>query len=111
MNTAAKAITQSSREHDAFFAGLVTREHVTLLLLALAVFISSFAVIYTKNCQRNLYIQSQSFSAAANQMQTNWGKLLLEQSAWSQQSRIESIATQKLDMVLPKPRAIVMVQE
>jgi cell division protein FtsL len=111
MNTAARALAQSNLEHDSIFAGLFAKRHVGIILLALAVFFSGFAVIYTNDYQRRLYIQTQSLNAQANQMQTEWGKLLLEQSTWSMQARIEQIAATKLDMVLPSAQSIVMVQE
>lgn len=111
MNTAAKAVAASHSEYESVLGGLVSRRHFSVLLLALAVFFSGFAVIYTKDWQRRLYIESQTLSAQANQMQTEWGKLLLEQSTWSMQARIEAIATKKLDMELPAAKQVIMVQE
>ena len=111
MNTAARAIAESNVEHESLLGGLVSRQHVTILLLAVAVFFSGFAVIYAKDWQRRLYIQTQNIAAQSNQLQTEWGKLLLEQSTWSMQARIEGIATNKLNMVVPTAKQIVMVQE
>lgn len=111
MNTAARAIADSNIEHDSVLGGLVSKRHFAIMLLAVAVFISGFAVIYAKDWQRRLYIQTQNVAAQANQMQTEWGKLLLEQSTWSMQARVEKIATNKLNMVVPTAKQIVMVQE
>jgi cell division protein FtsL len=44
-------------------------------------------------------------------MQTEWGQLLLEQSAWSMQARIERVANVKLNMQLPTAKSVVMIQE
>jgi cell division protein FtsL len=111
VNTAAKAAFESHHEHESLLGGLFTRSHFTIVLLALMVFVSGFSVIYAKDWQRRLYIQSQNTTAQANQLQTEWGKLLLEQSTWSMQARVESIASHKLDMVMPAAKQIVMVQE
>lgn len=111
MNTAAKAIVASNVEHDSVLGGLVSRRHFTILLLAVSVFVSGFAVIYAKDWQRRLYIQTQNVTAQSNQLQTEWGKLLLEQSTLSMQARVETIATNKLNMVVPTAKQIVMVQE
>lgn len=111
MNTAARAINESKLEHHRLLAGLFSRQHFMVMVLALAVFVSGFAVIYTKDYQRRLYIKSQNLSAQANQMQTQWGKLLLEQSAWSMQARVEHIASTQLNMVVPAAKSIVMVAE
>lgn len=111
MNTAARALAESNVEHDTVFAGLFSKRHFSIMLLALAVFMSGFMVIYSKDYQRRLYIESQSLNAQANQMQTEWGKLLLEQSTWAMQARVEHIATTKLNMVVPSAKSVVMVQE
>lgn len=111
MNTAARAVAQSQLEINSMLAGLISRRHVLVILLALAVFVSGFSVIVTKNKQRRLFIESQQLSAQAEQMQVTWGKLLLEQGTLARQGRIERIAANKLNMVVPNARSIVMVQE
>ncbi len=110
MNIAARALEQSSLERQTLLAGLVSRRHHYVLLLALAVFLSGFMVIYVKDWQRRLLADSQALTTQQNQMETNWGKLLLEQSAWTMQARIERIATTQLNMVVPDPKSIIMVQ-
>ena len=111
MNTAARALTQSGLERGTLLAGLVLRRHLVVILLALAVFITGFGVVCIQDWQRRLFVKSQILVTERNQMQTQWGKLLLEQSAWSMQARIERVATTKLNMQLPNSKAIVMVQE
>lgn len=111
MNTAAKTIARSNIEHESLFGGLFLREHLTIMLLAICVFVSGFAVVYSKDYQRRLYIETQNITLHTNQLQTEWGKLLLEQSAWSMQARIERIASSKLNMMVPSAKSIVMVPE
>ncbi len=111
MNTAARTLAQLGLERASLLAGLVSRRHLFVIVLAFAVFISGFAVVYVQDWQRRLFMQSQALIIKKNQMQTQWGKLLLEQSTWSMQARIEHIAATKLNMQLPTPRNIIMVQE
>lgn len=111
MNTAAKALTQSGLERATLLAGLVSRRHLLVIVLALAVFVTGFAVVYVQDWQRRLFVETQTLVTKQNHMQTQWGKLLLEQSTWSMQARIERVAATKLDMHLPASKAIVMVQE
>jgi cell division protein FtsL len=110
MNVAAKALAQTGLERHTLLAGLVSRRHLSVVLLAILVFITSFAVIYVKDYQRRLYAETQSLIAQNNQIETDWGKLLLEQSTWTMQSRIERIAATQLNMVTLNPKDIIMVQ-
>ena len=110
MNIAARALERSSLEQQTLLAGLVSRRHFYVILLAVAVFMSGFLVIYVKDCQRRLFVELQSLTQQQNKMQTDSGKLLLEQSAWTMQARIERIATTQLNMNMPDPKSIIMVQ-
>lgn len=111
MNTAARALAQSGLERATLLAGLVSRRHLLVIVLAFSVFISGFAVVYVQDWQRRLFVKSQTLITKQNKMQTQWGKLLLEQSTWSMQARIEHIAATKLNMKLPASKNIIMVKE
>jgi cell division protein FtsL len=45
----------------------------------------------------------------ANKMEEDYGKYLLEQSAWGSLQRIETMAAEELNMRSPSPQDIVMV--
>lgn len=111
MNTAAKNIAQQGIEVNSIFAGLISRRHFHVIILALAVFFTGFGVVFMKNKQRGLFIETQQLASQANKMQMTWGKLLLEQSTFAMQARIERIATDKLNMKMPAAKNIVMVKE
>jgi cell division protein FtsL len=111
MNTAAKALAQSAMERSSLMAGLLPRRYLLSGLLALGVFFSGLSVIYMQDYQRRFFIESQALVSTQNQMQTEWGQLLLEQSAWSMQARIERVANVKLKMQLPSAKSVVMIQE
>ena len=110
MNIAARALEQSSLERHTLLSGLISRRHFYVIILALAVFLSGFMVIYVKDWQRRLLMESQTLTYQEDQMHTDSGKLMLEQSAWTTQSRIERIATTQLNMVTLDPKSIVMVK-
>lgn len=110
MNKAAQALNQSRSENHTLMGGLVASHHSKLLFLALTVFLSGFGVVYMKDVNRRYFVESQSLTKHANELETEWGQLMLEQSAWSTQSRIEKVATQKLNMQTPVQQSIVMVK-
>jgi cell division protein FtsL len=46
----------------------------------------------------------------ANQLQVDYGKYLLEQSAWGSLQRIENMAANNLQMRSPQPEEILMIK-
>ncbi|MGH8320694.1 MAG: cell division protein FtsL [Gammaproteobacteria bacterium] len=80
-----------------------------MALLVVAVFLSALAVIDARHENRMLFAQLQQARQQRDQMNVEWGQLLLEQSTWSTHARIEQMATQKLDMQIPLHPQIVVV--
>lgn len=80
------------------------------MLLMILVLLSAFAVVYTKDLNRRLFMRYQQLQTQHNQLYINWGKLLLEESAWSTQARVQHIAQNKLHMVWPTPNQVVLVK-
>lgn len=85
----------------------LTRAVVALLIAA--VFLSALAVIDARHENRLLFAQLQQLRQQRDQINIEWGQLLLEQSTWSTHARIEQMATQKLDMEMPMHPEIVVV--
>lgn len=83
---------------------------LTALLLCL-VMASSFAVIYSKHQSRKLFVEVQQLNKNIDELNIEWGRLQLEQSAWSAHGRIERIARKKLNMILPGAGDVVYVQQ
>jgi len=83
---------------------------VTALLVAL-VLASAIAVIYSKHESRKLFVQLQMLHKQVDEINVEWGRLQLEQSAWSSHGRIEKIARNKLNMKLPKADEILYIKQ
>lgn len=64
-----------------------------------------------KDLNRRLYRDMQIQQTQHQQLQTEWGQLLLEQSAFARQTRIEKVATEQLQMVTPQQQKIIMVED
>jgi cell division protein FtsL len=110
MNAASKALAQSSLNEHGLLGVLFLPKQLMIIMLGLAVFFSGIGVVYMKDLNRRLYHDLQIQQSQHQMLQTEWGQLLLEQSAWAQQNRIEQIATQNLQMVIPKQKDIIMVE-
>jgi len=57
-----------------------------------------------------MFINYQDLQTSQGTLHVEWSKLLLEQSTWSTQTRIQHIAQQKLGMEVPVPEKINMVR-
>jgi cell division protein FtsL len=82
---------------------------VLVPLLWLAVLGSAAGAIYTKHRARELFVELERLNRARDGLETEWGQLQLEQSAWSTHAFVESVAAGKLGMALPKPVEIEVV--
>lgn len=83
---------------------------VMLLLLLVVVIGSALAVIYAKHQSRLLFGDLQVLQAERDRLNIEWGRLQLEQSAWATHSRVEKLARERLNMMVPNPETVVIVK-
>ena len=84
----------------------MSREGWTVLLLVVAVTASALAVVGTRHAHRGAFVELQAATAEADRLQEEWGMLQLEQGAWAGHSRVERLAADELEMVLPEREEI-----
>lgn len=93
------------------FKYLISPSVLTGLTLVLILLVSAVGVIYVVHLNRQLYGELQSLQKNQDDLDYEFEKLLLEQSAWSEYSRVEKISHSRLAMKIPAPNDIVMVKE
>jgi len=81
----------------------------TNLLLLLVVVVTALTVIGMRHESRLAFAQLQSLYAQRDELDIEWGKLLLEQGAWSQHQRVEDMAQKNLGMALPASKEVVVL--
>lgn len=74
------------------------------------VMISAVGLIYVEHQSRKSFAQLQQLQRQLDDLDVEWGRLQLEQSAWSDHGRIEQMARERLDMRLPLPEQVTPVQ-
>ena len=79
--------------------------------IALLVVLSANSVIYSTYQTRKLVAEFQQLQNMRNDMEVEWGQLLLEQSTWGSFNRVERLASKRLKMIVPEPNKIVMVSQ
>ncbi len=81
-----------------------------LLVLYIAVVSSASALVYSKHMQRRYFVDLQTLQEQGAQLETEWEQLLLEESTWSNQARIEQIANNRLGMHLVQHSDVIMLE-
>jgi cell division protein FtsL len=83
---------------------------IAIALLWLAVLASAAGVVYVKHEARTLFVQLEKLSAERDRLNIEWGRLQLEQSAWSAHGFVEQVANRQLKMTLPNATEVKIVQ-
>ena len=79
------------------------------VVLLLFLLFSGLSVVLTTHQNRFAFNELQELKDEANELKTEWGQLLIEQSTFGVEGRIEEKAASQLLMQLPDLSEIVMV--
>ena len=80
-----------------------------LVLMWCAVLASAAGAIWSKYRARELFVQLERLRSDREALDAEWGRLQLEQSAWSSHAFVERVASAKLHMAMPPPKEIEIV--
>jgi cell division protein FtsL len=81
-----------------------TARRLLLLVMPLlwcAVLASSAGAVYSKYRARDLFVELERLNSARDELDAEWGRLQLEQSAWSAYGFVERVASERLHMSIP----------
>ena len=81
-----------------------------LSVLAAAVLVSALAAVYAKHHSRQLFVELETLKSERDDLNIEWNKLMLEQATWATPTRIEMIARERLQMMVPPSDKVVMTK-
>jgi cell division protein FtsL len=87
----------------------IQSQHLSLYVMLLAVMASAISVVYTKHQSRVEFVALLKLEQHRDDLDEEWGRLLLEQSTWASPGRVEHQAKIKLDMIIPMARSTVVL--
>ncbi len=93
------------------WTGLVDRKTLAFFTLLGLVLASGLSVVSTTHQNRFAFNELQELRDEANNLDVAWGQLLLEQSTFGVEGRIEQKAIEQLNMKIPELANIVMVHD
>jgi cell division protein FtsL len=83
---------------------------IALSVLWLGVLASAAGVIYSRHRARVLFVHLEKLNGDRDALEMEWGRLQLEQSAWSSNAFVERVANTKLQMNIPQQRDVRIVR-
>ncbi len=86
----------------------MTRLIVPAVLVVL-IFASALNVVLQRYETRALFIELTALRKQKDELDREWGQLLLEQGTWGAHGRVEDIARNRLDMTVPRQQDIIRV--
>lgn len=87
------------------------RRHLAaVVILGVAAVASGVMVVLAQYDNRKQFRELQVLEKQREQLDIEWGRLELEQGAWTTHSRIEALAGDRLGMKIPQMGDTVMVQ-
>jgi cell division protein FtsL len=81
-----------------------------LVLLLMAVVTSAIGVVYARQQSRILFGELTRLTNEKDDLDTEFGRLELEQATWAEPSRIEQVARGQLGMLAPGAANTVVVK-
>lgn len=79
------------------------------VFLAIGLLFSSVGLVEMKHRHRTLFVDLQALEKERDELETEWGRLQLEQSTWATHDRIRSLARERLGLRVPPVDEIVLV--
>lgn len=80
-----------------------------VVLLSLGILLTGVGVAYTTHEARALQNELQSLLKEKDALRNQWTQLLLEQSVWATDARVDSVARTVLGMSVPDHTAMVVL--
>jgi cell division protein FtsL len=82
-----------------------------VLGLAACVVASGIWIVGVEHRSRQLFMQTEALNRELDRLQTDWGRLQIEQGTYATHSRIEALVRQRLQLTVPSGDQLVVVIE
>jgi cell division protein FtsL len=82
-----------------------------VLVLAAGVVASGIWIVDVEHRSRQLFIEAEALNRELDRLQTDWGRLQIEQGTYATHSRIEALVRQRLQLTVPSGDQLVVVVE
>jgi len=109
MNTAAKILEQSNAVQGRLTGLFLGNRSIGVILLMVLTLLTAFAVVYERNIFRSTLAEYQGLQQNQHELALQAKQLMLEQSTWATQTRVQEFAEKTLVMHTPDHQNTVLV--
>ena len=109
MNVAVRVLNQGMVLPRLFVLPAVLKKQFVVISLLTAILFSALSIIYVQDVNRRLVGQLETLQNTYQNSHMQWSQLLLEESAWSSQTRVEKIARNQLNMLMPTKSPVIVI--
>jgi cell division protein FtsL len=109
MNAAARLLNQGALSRSWVVSVFLARFQFVLFSCVFAILISALGLVYMTNTTRSLNASIQQTLVERDRIHVEWGQLLLEKSTLLMQARIQNLAEDKMNMLVPEGKAVVVI--
>jgi cell division protein FtsL len=81
-----------------------------VLVLAACVVASGIWIVGVEHRSRELFVEAEELNRELDRLQTDWGRLQIEQGTYATHSRIEALVRQRLQLTVPSGDQLVVVE-
>jgi len=81
----------------------------SIIVLAALNVCSAMAVVYTKHLSRERYADMSQTQQVIDELDVQWSQLQIEESTFSEHGLVDRTARDRLGMVLPGHKGIIMI--
>jgi cell division protein FtsL len=81
-----------------------------VLTLAACVVASGVWIVGVEHRSRELFVETEELNRELDRLQTDWGRLQIEQGTYATHSRIEALVRQRLQLTVPGDNQLVVVE-
>ena len=87
------------------------KNSVILVVLVAAIITTTFLIVGVTYETRQQFADLETIRNEQRSLEEEWGRLLLEESAFSSPSRVERVAKDQLGMILPEAETIRQIED
>jgi cell division protein FtsL len=84
---------------------------ILFTLLVFSVFFSALQVVIAQHHARRLFVEIQFLEKIRDELNEEWTRLLLEQSTWATNIRIETVSRNELGMRTPDINSLHIIKK
>ena len=81
-----------------------------VLVLAACVVASGIWIVDVEHRSRELFVEAEELNRELDRLQTDWGRLQIEQGTYATHSRIEALVRDRLQLTVPSGEQLVVVE-